>query len=145
MTTKCRYGFLLLLVAFAGATSAATCNAQSVPTRVDFCQLTASAANYNGQYLVVHGIFEKDHEANYATNPDCKRTIALARTEASDNDPGLRALMAVYYCPPAQGSKLMSGDFVGRFEFRPGKVPTWVLYLDRVFKIHIQVDGCGVS
>ena len=113
---------------------------------IDVCQVIASDANLNGQYLSIHGVFNKDLEHTDITGADCKQAIAIRPTDASKGDPGFQALLAVFYCPPLNlESKRMSGDFVGHFEWLPGQNPRWVLHLDRVYNLHIVVDGCGLQ
>jgi hypothetical protein len=51
----------------------------------------------------------------------------------------------VYYCPPFQSkAKHISGDFVGRFEWKQGRIPEWLLHVDRVSNVRIEVESCGV-
>ena len=117
-----------------------------VPKRADLCQIVASAADFNGQYLSVHGNFEKGLEYTDLSAPSCKQVIAIRPTKASSDDPGLKAILAAYYCPPFRSKgKHMSGDFVGRFEWDPDGRPEWVLQVDRVYHIDIEIESCGVA
>lgn len=115
------------------------------PKHAEICQVVAAAADFSGQYLSVRGNFEKGVEYTEVSTPSCKGAIAIRPTDASANDPGLKAILAAYYCPPFRSKgKRMSGDFVGRFEWVKGQRPEWVLRVDRVSHVHIEVDSCGV-
>jgi hypothetical protein len=106
----------------------------------------SSPATFTGKYLLIHGEFEKDLEHTIISNSGCKKVLAVIPTEAANDDPGMKALLAVFYCPPLQiKSKRLSGDFVGRFEWLPGQRPSWIIHLDRVSGVHIEVDGCGIT
>lgn len=116
------------------------------PKRADLCQIVASAADFNGQYLSVYGNFEKGLEYTDLSVASCKQVIAIRPTKASSDDPGLKAILAAYYCPPFRSKgKHMSGDFVGRFEWDPDGRPQWVLHVDRVYHVHIEIASCGVA
>ena len=114
------------------------------PKHADLCQIVASAGDFSGQYLSVHGNFEKGLEYTDLSTPTCKEVVAIRPTNASSDDPGLKAILAAYYCPPFRSKgKHISGDFVGRFEWDRGKKPEWVLHVDRVSNVHIEIDNCG--
>lgn len=115
------------------------------PKHADLCQIVASAADFSGQYLTVHGNFEKSLEYTDLSAPNCKGVIAIRPTNVSSSDPGLKAILAAYYCPPFRSKdKHISGDFVGRFEWERGRKPGWVLHVDRVSNVHIEIGRCGV-
>jgi hypothetical protein len=115
------------------------------PRHADLCEIVASAGDFNGQYISVHGNFEKGLEYTDLSTPNCKGVIAIRPTNASSNDPGLKAILAAHYCPPFRSKKKhISGDFVGRFEWERGRRPEWVLHVDRVSNVHLEIESCGV-
>lgn len=116
------------------------------PKHADLCQIVGSPAQFSGQYLSVHGNFEKGLEYTDLSNPNCKQVIAIRPTKASSDDPGLKAILAAYYCPPFRSEgKHISGDFVGRFEWNSRGRPEWVLHVDRAYHVHIEIESCGVA
>ena len=119
---------------------------QTVPKQSDLCRVTSVPSDFNGQYLSIHGNFEKGLEYTDISHTNCTQVIALILTDASNEDPGLKAILAAYYCPPFRSrGKRMSGDFIGRFEYLPGQRPSWVIHLDRVSGVHIEIDSCGIQ
>ena len=139
-----RIVFIIASVAFA-LTSSPVRGGSETPKPVDVCQAIASAAKLSGQYLSVRGDFEKGTEYTDLSSPHCRKAIAIRATDAASDDPGFKAILAVYYCPPFQSrTKHISGDFIGRFEWKPGRIPEWLLHVDRVSHVHIEVESCGL-
>lgn len=138
-----RYYPWTLTVAFLSLSISADCQS---PEPVDLCKVLHHPADFKGQILSIHGNFEKGIEFTDISVASCDRSLPIRFTDAGLNDAGVKAILAVYYCPPFEADgKRMSADFTGRFESRPGKKPEWTLHVDRASHVHIEVDSCGAS
>jgi hypothetical protein len=67
---------------------------------VDVCQAIASPGDFDGHQISIHGNFEKDLEHTDLTSQRCQKEIAVLPTKAAAEDPGFKAILAVYYGPP---------------------------------------------
>jgi hypothetical protein len=102
------------------------------------CSISQSPDRYNGKLIRVVARVESDgREWTVLTDKACKYSgMALDRTGRFRGQKELEN--ALYSKPPGTRYLMITGIFIGKFEWRPNQVPSRILHLKKVLDLKVS-------